>query len=88
MSRYHQILFPVLRLCQALLAALGSDNRSVTAQILHFITANDELVRTILKSRGAAMSLANLQEMSLVTGLIARCVATHEDVSSRKNRLK
>eukprot|EP00095_Tigriopus_kingsejongensis_P011855 maker-scaffold180_size281610-snap-gene-0.27 protein:Tk11855 transcript:maker-scaffold180_size281610-snap-gene-0.27-mRNA-1 annotation:"nuclear pore complex protein nup205" len=76
-SRYHQILFPALTLCQALLASLGSDNRSVTSQILHFITANDDLVRTILKSRGL-WSLTHLRELSLLTGLIAQCVSQNE----------
>lgn len=76
-SRYHQILFPVLTLCEALLASLGSDNRSVTAQILHFITANDDLVRTILKSRGL-WTIAHLRELSLLTGLISQCVAQSE----------
>ena len=74
LQRYYQILFPALRLCQALLASLGSGNRSVTAQVLHFITSNEELVRTVLKTRGI-FSLSHLQELALLTGVIARCVS-------------
>jgi nuclear pore complex protein Nup205 len=33
LARYHQILFPALRICQALIASLGSQNRSATAQV-------------------------------------------------------
>ena len=33
LERYHQILFPVLRICQSLLSSLGSENLSVTAQV-------------------------------------------------------
>jgi nuclear pore complex protein Nup205 len=80
LQRYHQILFPALRLCQALLASLGGRmNRSAASQILHFITSNEELVRTVLRSRpeaaGSTWSMAQLQETSLLTGIIARSVS-------------
>ena len=78
LQRYHQILFPALRLCQALLASLGGkSNRSASSQIVHFITRNEDLVRTVLRSRPEAAaagswSMAQLKETALLTGIIAR----------------
>lgn len=52
LARFHQILFPALKLCLSVLTSLGSDNRSATSQIHHFITSNEELVRIVLRTRG------------------------------------
>ncbi len=75
LARYHQILFPALRLCQALLASLGAANRSAAAQVRHFLAANEELARSVLRWRPGSMSLAHLREMSLFTGLVSRCMS-------------
>ncbi|CAB4060211.1 NUP205 [Lepeophtheirus salmonis] len=74
LDRYHQILFPVLRLCQTIMSSLGGiQNRSATVQILHFISANEDL-----------KNLAALQELGLLTGVISRCAASDDihDVDS------
>ena len=33
LTKYHSVMFPVLRLCQSVLASLGSDNLSATSQV-------------------------------------------------------
>ena len=78
LARYHQILFPALRLCQALLAALGGANRSATAQVRHFVISNEEMVRAVLKSR-QTWTLSHLQELSLLTGVISRAFSAEDD---------
>ncbi|XP_040581995.1 nuclear pore complex protein Nup205 [Lepeophtheirus salmonis] len=93
LDRYHQILFPVLRLCQTIMSSLGGiQNRSATVQILHFISANEDLVRGILRNnlkiayrhRSLEENLAALQELGLLTGVISRCAASDDihDVDS------
>jgi nuclear pore complex protein Nup205 len=74
LSRYHSVLFPVLRLCQAVLASLGGENRSAAAQTLHFLTGHEEVVAGVLRAGTARASLAPvlLQELALVTGVVAR----------------
>jgi nuclear pore complex protein Nup205 len=82
LGRYRQILFPALRVCQALLASLGRDNRSATALVLHFVAAHDEHVLEILKSARASSetwTLAQLQELSLITGVLALSVQIAEE---------
>ena len=49
-------------------------------QILHFVTRNEDLVRTVLRSRPEAapawpMMAARLQETALLTGIIARSMS-------------
>ena len=75
LARYHQILFPALRLCQALLSSLGAANRSASSQVRHFVASNEELVRSVLRGGGGARgpwTLSHLQELSLLTGVISR----------------
>jgi len=73
LSRYQQIIFPVLKLCQAIMASLGSENRSAATQVLHFITAHECIVRVGLHFSNL-FTLAGLQELSLLTGVISRSV--------------
>lgn len=77
LSRYHNILFPVLRLCQAVLASLGGENRSAAAQTLHFLTGHEEVLALILRGTTARASLAPalLQELALVTAVVSRAAA-------------
>jgi len=74
LSRYHSILFPVLRLCESVLASLGSENRSAAAQSLHFLTGHEEVVALILRGSTARASLAPalLQELALLTAVVSR----------------
>ncbi len=74
LSRYHSILFPVLRTCESVLASLGSENRSAAAQSLHFLTGHEEVVALILRGSTARASLAPalLQELALLTAVVSR----------------
>ena len=78
---YRQILFPALRLCQALLSCLGSSNVSAVIQIKHFIKANEQIFRSILHppSHESISSIAGLEEVSLLTGVLAKCGPLDED---------
>ena len=78
LSRYQQIIFPVLKLCQAILAALGSENVSSAAQVLHFVTSHECIVRVGLHYSNL-FTLSGLQELSLLTGVISRSVLTAEN---------
>jgi len=51
LDKYQSVLFPVLRLCQAVLASLGVDN--VSAQTIQFLTGHEEVVSLVL--RGSAV---------------------------------
>ena len=74
LTRYHSVLFPVLRLCQAVLASLGSDNVSAASQVVHFLSGHEELVTIILRGSAARSTLhpSLLQELSLVTSVVSR----------------
>jgi nuclear pore complex protein Nup205 len=64
----------VLRLCESVLASLGSENRSAAAQSLHFLTGHEEVVALILRGSTARASLAPalLQELALLTAVVSR----------------
>jgi nuclear pore complex protein Nup205 len=84
LSRYQQIVFPALKLCEAIMASLGSENRSAASQVLHFVTAHECLVRVGLHYSNL-FTISGLQELSLLTGVIARSVtfeAVNGDVDS------
>ena len=74
LTRYHSVMFPVLRLCQSVLASLGSDNLSAASQVVHFLSGHEELVQLILRGSAARSTLnpALLQELSLVTSVVSR----------------
>ena len=55
------------------MASLGSENRSAATQVLHFITAHECIVRVGLHFSNL-FTLAGLQELSLLTGVISRSV--------------
>ena len=77
LGRYHAVLFPVLRLCLTILASLGGDNVSAASQVLQFLTGHEETVSLILRGSAARSSLhpALLQELSLLTGVVARAAS-------------
>ena len=70
---HHSVLFPVLRLCQAVLASLSSDNMSAASQIVHFLAlGHEELTSIILRGSAARSSLhpSLLQELALMTSVV------------------
>ena len=74
LSRYHSILFPVLRLCQAVLGSLGADNVSAAAQTAQFLAGHEEVVSLVLRGAAARSSLAPalLQELALLSAVVSR----------------
>ena len=74
LHKYQSVLFPVLRLCQAVLASLGADNVSAAAQTVQFLTGHEEVISLILRGSAARASLhpVLLQELALVTAVVSR----------------
>jgi len=74
LHKYQSVLFPVLRLCQAVLASLGADNVSAASQTVQFLTGHEEVVSLILRGSAARASLhpVLLQELALVTAVVSR----------------
>merc|ERR1719309_1867205 len=74
LHKYQSILFPVLRVCEAVLASLGADNVSAAAQTLHFLTGHEEVVSLVLRGSAARSSLHPLllQELALLTAVVSR----------------
>ena len=74
MTRYHSVLFPVLRLSQAILASLGADNISAASQTVHFLSGHEELISLILRGSATRSSLhpALLQELALLSSVVSR----------------
>jgi len=77
LDRYHAVLFPVLRLCLAVLASLGGDNVSAAAQVLQVLAGHEETVSLVLRGAAARASLhpALLRELALVTAVASRAAA-------------
>ena len=71
-TRYQQILFPALSLCDVILLTLGPENQSVITQITHFLLSHADIIEIVLRAGTPAMNLGLLQELSAITGLIAR----------------
>lgn len=74
LHKYQSVLFPVLRLCQAVLASLGADNVSAAAQTVQFLTGHEEVVSQVLRGSAARASLHPLllQELALLTAVVSR----------------
>ena len=71
-ARYQQILFPALSLCDVILLTLGPENQSVITQITHFLLSHADIIEIVLRAGTPTMNLGLLQELSAITGLIAR----------------
>lgn len=68
-SRYQQILFPALDLCDALLTSLGTDNRAVVAQIMNFLLSHLDIVESVLQQGCPALSTPFMKELAMITGI-------------------
>ncbi|XP_044732734.1 nuclear pore complex protein Nup205 [Chrysoperla carnea] len=71
-KRYHQIFFPLLMFCDAVITSLGSENQSSSVQILHCLISHSETIELILRSGNPGISTGALKELALLTGVIAR----------------
>ncbi|XP_017476384.1 PREDICTED: nuclear pore complex protein Nup205-like, partial [Rhagoletis zephyria] len=71
-NRFRQILFPALQLCNTVIKTLGSDNQSAMSQIENFLFSHFEIIEFILRSGATQRDIGIMQELSVVTGIIAR----------------
>ncbi|KAJ8032392.1 hypothetical protein HOLleu_25907 [Holothuria leucospilota] len=74
MSRYRQLFFPVLRLCQAVLTSLGSQHNDAVLQVLNLIVSHSDVFTAILREPVMSFKLESLKELSLVTGVLGAVV--------------
>ncbi|XP_075154690.1 nuclear pore complex protein Nup205 [Haematobia irritans] len=70
--RFRQILFPALNVCDCLISTLGTENYSVLSQVMHFLFSHWDMIEIILRSGSPFSDLGLLEELSLITGVIAR----------------
>lgn len=76
-QRYQQILFPALNLCDIVLSTLGSENRLAITQVVYFLLSHGDMVEVVLRAGTPFLGNGLLQELSGITGLIAR-TANHD----------
>lgn len=67
-SRYQQILFPALDLCDSLLTSLGTDNREAVGQVMSFLLSHLEVVETVLQQGSPTLSATFLKELAMISG--------------------
>ena len=86
MDIFHQIFFPALRLCQALLACLGPQNLSAASHVRHFVKANENIFQAILHPpTHESLTMSGLEELSLVTGVLSKCETLNERDNANGN---
>lgn len=78
--RYQQILFPALNLCDIVLSTLGPENYSAITQVVHFLLSHGDMIEIVLRAGTPFLSIGLLQELSAITGLIAR--TANQDISN------
>ncbi|XP_023291874.2 nuclear pore complex protein Nup205 [Lucilia cuprina] len=71
-TRYRQILFPALNLCDCLVTTLGTENYSVISQVMHFLLSHCDMIEIVLRSGSPFSDVGLLQEVSFIIGIIAR----------------
>ncbi|XP_038064864.1 nuclear pore complex protein Nup205-like [Patiria miniata] len=75
MQRYRQLLFPMLRLCMAILTSLGSQHKEAATQVLHFVVSHSDVFTAILREQYGELHLESLQELALTTSVICTVAA-------------
>lgn len=78
--RYQQILFPALNLCDVILSTLGPENYSAITQVVHFLLSHGDMIEIVLRAGTPFLNIGLLQELSAITGLIAR--TANQDISN------
>lgn len=88
-SRYQQILFPALSLCDVILTTLGTENHSIITQIIYFLLSHSDMIEMVLRAGTPLFNIGLLQELSTITSIIARVnnqeVATFVDQSASQD---
>ncbi|XP_037026300.1 nuclear pore complex protein Nup205 [Bradysia coprophila] len=70
--RYQQILLAALNICDVVLSTLGPENQSAITQVLHFLYSHGDMIEIVLRTGTPFLNVCLLQELSAITGLIAR----------------
>lgn len=68
-SRYQQVLFPALDICDAILTSVGTDNRAAVSQVMYFILSHLEVIENVLQQGRPNMPASILKELALITGI-------------------
>ncbi|XP_018798172.1 PREDICTED: nuclear pore complex protein Nup205 isoform X2 [Bactrocera latifrons] len=71
-NRFRQIFFPAIQLCNAIITTLGMDNLSAISHIANFLFSHFEIIEFILRTGLSHSDLGIMNELSVVTGIIAR----------------
>jgi nuclear pore complex protein Nup205 len=69
-DRYRQLLVPLLKLLLTMLTCPGAQRSEVKSQVTSLIGAHTDTFTSILKNHRGSVSMAALEELSLVTGVI------------------
>lgn len=72
--RYLQIFLPTLHLCNSIVTTLSSDNLSAVGQIIVYLISHLNVVEFILMSASTELAKSFLEELSILTSLLARTV--------------
>lgn len=70
--RYQQILLSALNICDVVLSTLGPENQSAITQVIHFLYSHGDMIEIVLRTGTPFLNVCLLQELSAITGLIAR----------------
>lgn len=71
-KRFQQILLPAFNICDVIISTLGVSNILAVSQIIHFLLSHAEIIEIVLRAATPSMNVGVLQELSAITGLIAR----------------
>lgn len=71
-SRYQQILFPALSLCDVILTTLGTENHSTITQVIYFLLSHGDMIEMVLRAGTPLLNIGLLQELATITSIIAR----------------
>lgn len=63
-----------------ILSTLGPENYSAITQIVHFLLSHGDMIEIVLRAGTPFLSVGLLQELSAITGLIAR--TANQDISN------
>ncbi|XP_067638350.1 nuclear pore complex protein Nup205 isoform X3 [Eurosta solidaginis] len=89
--RFRQIFFPALQLCNAIVTTLGTENQSAISQISNFLFSHFEVIEFILRTGISRSDFGTVQELSAVTGIIARVVKKDvclpDDIKCNQNKI-
>lgn len=73
-NRYLQIFLPTLDLCNTIITTLGTRNKSAVIQVVYYLISHLDVVELILQNGSPLLANSFLEELDLLTSVIARYV--------------